>query len=147
MKVMFTTLGNFCYFRIFVLLLLYKILSSNLTFRIRQILRYFWKKFRTLWKIFLIFLLIIFKLFISNQREKLYKMATLTFRVGDHIFFIWSLKNHMTFVWDFLSKIFGNILKIFKLIFLESPAKIIENATFYFFKICPCFFSTLLFIL
>jgi hypothetical protein len=32
--------------------------------------------------------------------------ATLTFRVGDHIFFICSLKNHMTFFWDFWSKIF-----------------------------------------
>ena len=45
-----------------------------------------------------------FKLFVSNQRKKFYKMAT--FRVEDHIFFICSLKNHMTFFGDYWSKIF-----------------------------------------
>jgi hypothetical protein len=35
-------------------------------------------------------------------------MATLTFRVGDLIFFICYLKNHITFFWDFRSKLFGN---------------------------------------
>jgi hypothetical protein len=82
-------------------------------------------------------------------------MATLTFRVGDHIFFICNLKNHMTWFGDFWSKIIGNILKIFliscsktfKLIFLESPAEIMKNATFYFFQICPRFVFSHLFIL
>ena len=31
---------------------------------------------------------IFFTVFVSNQRKKLFKMATLTFRVIDHIFFI-----------------------------------------------------------
>jgi hypothetical protein len=82
-------------------------------------------------------------------------MPTLTFRVGDHIFFICYSKNHMTWFCDFWSKIFGNILKIFliscskilKLIFLESPAENIDNAVFYFIQICPYFVSSLLFIL
>jgi hypothetical protein len=78
-------------------------------------------------------------------------MATLTFRVVDHIFFICYLKNHMTFFWDFWSKLFGNILKIsliscskiFKLIFLKSPAKNIAIAIFYFFSNIPsvCLFA------
>jgi hypothetical protein len=62
-------------------------------------------------------------------------MFTLTFREGVHIFFICYLKNYMTLFWDFWSKLFGNILKIFlisgskffKLIFLESSAENIEN--------------------
>jgi hypothetical protein len=82
-------------------------------------------------------------------------MATLTFRVGDHIFCIWYLENHMTWFCDFWSKIFGNILKIFliscskifKLIFLESPAENIKKANFYLIQICPRFVSSLLFIL
>jgi hypothetical protein len=71
-------------------------------------------------------------------------MATLTFRVGDHMFFTCNLKNHMTWFFDFWSKIIGNILKIFliscsqifKIILLESPAENIQNATFYFIQIC-----------
>jgi hypothetical protein len=57
-------------------------------------------------------------------------------------------------LWFSVKKI-GNILKIFvisctkifKLIFLESPAESIENLTFYFIQICPRFVSPLLFIL
>jgi hypothetical protein len=56
--------------------------------------------------------------------------------------------------WDFWSKLFGNILKIFliscsnlKLIFLESSAENIENAHLNFNQICPRFVSSLLFIL
>ena len=87
---------------------------------------------------------IFFTVFVSNQRKKLFKMATLTFRVVDHIFFIWYLKNHTTFFWDFRSKLFGNILKIFliscskffKLIFLESLAENIRNAYFHYIKTC-----------
>jgi hypothetical protein len=30
----------------------------------------------------------VFTVFVSNQRKKLFKMATFTFRVGNHIFFI-----------------------------------------------------------
>ena len=43
-----------------------------------------------------------FSIFVSNQRKKLSKMATFTFRllVGDHIFFICSLKNHMKNMWS-----------------------------------------------
>jgi hypothetical protein len=37
--------------------------------------------------------------------------------------------------------------KFFKLIFLLSPAKNIENATIYFIQICPRFVSSLLFLL
>jgi hypothetical protein len=47
---------------------------------------------------------------VSNQRKQFFKMAT--FRLGD-IFFICYLKDHLTFFWDFRSKLFGNILKIF----------------------------------
>ena len=72
---------------------------------------------------------------------------TLTFHVGDQIFFICYLKNHMTWFCDFWSKIFGNILKIFlifcskifKLIFLVSSVKNIENATIYFIQICTIY--------
>jgi hypothetical protein len=69
-------------------------------------------------------------------------MATLFFCVVDHIFFICYLNNQMTWFCDFWSKIIGNILKIFlifKLIFLESSAENIQNATFYFIQICPRF--------
>ena len=70
----------------------------------------------------------------------LYKMVTFTFRLGDHIFFICSLKNHMTWFSDFWSKIIRNILKIFliscskifKLIFLESLAENIGNGYFHY---------------
>jgi hypothetical protein len=70
-------------------------------------------------------------------------MATLTFRVGDHIFLICYLINHMIFFWDFRSKLFGNILKIdaiscskfFKLIFLKSLAENIGNEYFNYIKI------------
>jgi hypothetical protein len=58
-------------------------------------------------------------------------MANFTFRESDHIFFTCYFKNHMTFFCDFWSKIIEYILKIF-LIFLESSAKNIENANFYF---------------
>jgi hypothetical protein len=93
--------------------------------------------------------------FFSNQRKTLFKMATLTFCVGDHIFLICYSKNHMSWFCDFWSKIFGNITKIFliscskifKLIFLESPAENIKNATFYLIQICPRFVSLPLFIL
>ena len=82
--------------------------------------------------------------------RKVHKIATLTFRVGDHIFSSCSLKNHMTFFWDFWSKLFGNILKIFliscskffKLIFLNSPAKKKGMPFFYFVLIFPRFFSS-----
>jgi hypothetical protein len=53
----------------------------------------------------------------------------------------------MTSLCDFWSKIIGNILKIFKLIFQESLAENIEDATFSFIQICPSFVSSLLFIL
>ena len=119
-------------------------------------LRKFWVRiklfeFDKLWEIFekssehyqknaLFCVQIFFALFVSNQRKKLFNMATLTFRVGDHIFFICYLKNHMTLFWDFWSKLFGNILKIFlisgskffKLIFLESLAENIRNAYFHY---------------
>jgi hypothetical protein len=75
-------------------------------------LKKIWKKFRTLCKNAL-FLYKFFSSFVSNQRKTLLKMATSTFRVGDHIFFICYLKNHMTWICDFWSKMFGNILKIF----------------------------------
>jgi hypothetical protein len=78
-------------------------------------------------------------------------MATLTFRVGDHIFFICYLKNHLTWFGDFWSKIIEIISKIFliscsktfKFIFLELPAEIIKNAIFYFFSNMSwfCFFA------
>jgi hypothetical protein len=79
-------------------------------------------------------------------------MATLTFRVGDHIIFICYLKNHMIWFCDFRSKLIGNILKIFlissskicKLVFLESSAENIENATFYYLysnMFLFCFFA------
>jgi hypothetical protein len=65
-------------------------------------------------------------------------MVTLTFRVlvvGDQIFLICSLKNHMTFFLAFL-------VKILELNFLESPAENIENATFIFSKMSFfCFFA------
>jgi hypothetical protein len=48
-----------------------------------------------------------------KSTKKLFKMATFTFCLGDHIFFICYLKNHPTFFWDFRSKLLGNILKIF----------------------------------
>ena len=65
------------------------------------------------------------------------------------------LKNHMTFFWDFRSKLFGNILKIFpiscskffKLIFLGSLADNIGNGYFHYIKICLHFVSSLLLIL
>jgi hypothetical protein len=67
-------------------------------------------------------------------------MATLTFRLGDQIFFICSLKNYMTRLSDFWSKIIKNILKkfliycskIFKLIFLESLAENIGYGHFHY---------------
>jgi hypothetical protein len=67
-------------------------------------------------------------------------MATFTFRVGDDIFIICSLKDHMTRFLDFWSK-------ILQLIILESPAEIIENTTFNLFQLCPRFVSSRLFIL
>jgi hypothetical protein len=67
-------------------------------------------------------------------------MATLTFRLDELILFICFLKNHMTWLSDFWSKIIRNILKIFfiysskifKLIFLESLAENIENGYFHY---------------
>ena len=62
--------------------------------------------------------------------------------------------NFLTCFCDFWLKIIKNIskifliscFKIFKLIFLESSAENIENATFHFIQICPCFVSSLLFV-
>jgi hypothetical protein len=107
---MFHNLSNFCYFLIFILLLFLENFEFEFNFSNSS---NFEKFLKTIMKIFLIFCSKLFKLFFSNQREKLLRMATLTFRVGDHIFFICSLKNHMTFFCDFWWKIFGNILKIF----------------------------------
>jgi hypothetical protein len=98
---------------------------------------------------------IFFSIFVSNQRRTLFKMATLTFRLSDHIFFICYLQNHMTWFCDFWSKIIGNILKflliscskIFKLSFLESQAENMGIATYHFIQICPRFVSSILFIL
>jgi hypothetical protein len=103
----------------------------------------------------LIFCSNFFSIFVSNQRKTLFKMVTFTFRVGDHIFFIFYLKNHITWFCDFWSKIIWNISKIcliscskiFKLIFLESSAENIAYDTSYFIQICPLFVSLLLFIL
>ena len=96
-----------------------------------------------------------FQYLFQINKKKLLKMATLTFRVGDHIFFIWYFKKHMTFFWDYRSKVFGNILKIFlisgskifKLVFMESLAENIRNSYFQYIQICPRFVSLLLFIL
>jgi hypothetical protein len=63
-------------------------------------------------------------------------VVTLTFRVGDHIFFICSLKNQMTCFCDFDQNYF-EILLIY----------ISKNAIFYLFHICPRFVSLLSFIL
>jgi hypothetical protein len=97
----------------------------------------------------------IFFQYLFQINEQYFSIATLAFRVSKQIFLMCYLKNHMTEFCDFWSKIFGNILKIFviscskifKLIFLESPAENIENAAFYFIQICPCFVSSILFIL
>jgi hypothetical protein len=118
-------------------------------------MRNFWKKFRTLWKNALFCVQIFIALFVSNQRKKIFNMATFTFRVGDYIFFICYLKNHMTLFWDFWSKLFGNIWKIFlisgskffKLIFLEFSAENIRNAYFHYIQTCLRFVFSLLFIL
>jgi hypothetical protein len=92
------------------------------------------------------FIQIIFSLFVSNQRKTIFKMAT--FRVGGNIFFIFSLKNHMTWFCDFWSKIFENILKIFsflvqkfsKLFFWNKRRKILRMQFFIFSKMSSfCF--------
>jgi hypothetical protein len=92
-----------------------------------------------------------FSLSFSNYRKTLFKMATLTFCVGDQIFFICYLKNHMTFFGDFGSKLFGNILKIFLICcsnnFFWNHRINIPNASFYLFQVYPRFVSLLLFIL
>jgi hypothetical protein len=96
-----------------------------------------------------------FQYLFQINEKKLYKMATLTFRLGDHIYFICSLKNHMTWFSDFWSKIIRNISKnfliscskILKLIFLESLNENMKNTTFYFIQICPRFLSSPWFIL
>ena len=118
-------------------------------------MRNFWKKFRTLSKKCLILCSNIFCIICFKSTKKLFDMATLTFHVSDHIFFICYLKNHMTLFWGFWSKLFGNILKIFlipgskffKPIFLESSVENFENGYFIFNQICPRFVSSLLFIL
>jgi hypothetical protein len=112
----------------------------------------FLKKVSHIIKKALFFVRIIFSIFVSNQQNTLFKMVTLNFCIGDHIFFMCSSKNHMTWFCDFWSKIFGNILnnscsKNFELIFLESSAVNFTNSTFYFIQIRPCFVSLLLFIL
>jgi hypothetical protein len=105
-------------------------------------MRNFKKKSEHYLKNALFFVQIFFSVYFSNQRKTFFKMAKMA-------------TNHMTFFWDFWSKLFGNILKIFliscsklfELIFLKSPAKNMANATFYFFQICLRFVSSLLFIL
>jgi hypothetical protein len=70
--------------------------------------------------------------YFSFKRKKLFKMVTLTFRVGDQILFIFYLKNHMTFFLDLQSKLFGNLLKIFLiscLKFFWNPKLIILGMT------------------
>jgi hypothetical protein len=113
-----------------------KILSSNLMFRIREIMD---KSSKHNEKMPYFSIKFFFSIFVSNQREKLYKMATLTFRLADHIFFIFTLKNYMTWLSDFWSKIIRNIFKICliswskisKLIILESLAENIRNGYFH----------------
>ena len=66
-------------------------------------------------------------------------MAPLTFRLGDHIFFICSLKNNMTWFGDFWSKIIRNILKILSFLvqtnffgILKAKAENIGNGYFHY---------------
>ena len=95
----------------------------------------FWIKVPNIMKKCLIFRSNFFFNICFKSTKKLYKMATLTFPLGDQIFFICSLKNHMKWFSDFWSKIIRNIskiflistLKIFKLIFLKSLAENIGN--------------------
>jgi hypothetical protein len=70
-------------------------------------------------------------------------MATLTFWVGDHIFFICFLGFLVENIWKYFEN-FPHFL--FKLTFLKSPAKNIANSTFYLFQICPRFVSSIWFI-
>jgi hypothetical protein len=154
-KVMFHTTGNFCDHRINVSLLFKKNFEFELNFSNSTNYEKFLKKVPNIIKNALFFLQIFVTVFFSNQRKKLFKMATLTFCEDDHIFFICYLKNHMTFLLDFRSKLFGNILKIFlissskifKLIFMESMAENIGNAYFYYIQIYPRFVSLLLYVL
>jgi hypothetical protein len=95
-------------------------LSSNWTFRISQIMRNFWKV-QSIIKITLFFHQIFFTVYVSNQRKKLFKMTTLTFRVGDHIFFIWYLKIMCHFIgifgrnyWKYLENFPHFLFKNFK---------------------------------
>ena len=104
--------GYFFDYKIFELFLFQKILSSNLIFRIRQIIRNCEKRYEHNKKSFM-FCSNFFSLFVSNQRKTLFKMAFFNFsRRWPHIFISY-LKNHMTFFWDIWSKLFGNIFKIF----------------------------------
>jgi hypothetical protein len=106
-KLMFHTPGNFCNYRIFELLLFKKI-------RVR--IKLF--EFDKLWEIFentsehykkmAYFFSNFYHSICFKSTKKILQMATWTFCVGDHIFFICYLKNHMTFFWDFGSKLFGN---------------------------------------
>jgi hypothetical protein len=92
---------------------------------------------------------------VLNQRMKLYKIFTFTFRPDDLIFFICSLKNYMTWLIDFWSKIIKNILKIFLIysskIFKTNLFGILSwkywNGYVFYIKICFRFVSSLLFIL
>ena len=105
-------------------------------------MRNFWKSSEHYQKNALFLFKYFFSLFVSNQRKTLFKIATLTFCVGDHIFFLCYLKNHMTFFWDFWLKLFENILKIFfiscskifKLIFCNHRLKILRLPPFILFK-------------
>jgi hypothetical protein len=72
-------------------------------------------------------------------------MATLTFPLGDLIFFVCSFKNHMTCLSDFWSKIIKNILKIFH-ISCSTISKLLPSY-FQYIQICLRFVSSLLFIL
>jgi hypothetical protein len=154
-KVIFHNPGNFCNYRIFELLLFKKNFKFELNFSDSTNYEKFLKTLPNIMKKWLIFTSNFFTVCVLNQRKKHFKTATLTFRVGDHIFCICYLKNHMTCFWDFRSKLFGNISKIFpiscskffKLIFLKSSAKNIGNGYFHLIQICLRFVSLLLFIL
>ena len=50
-----------------------------------------------------------FQYFFQINKKTLFKMATSTFRVSDHIFFICYLKHHINWFCDFWSKLIGYI--------------------------------------
>ena len=88
--------------------------------------------------------LIFFSLFVSNQHKTLFKMATLTFRFGDQIYFVCSLKNHMTRFFDVYSKLFWSILKkCLSYLFSNKQLKILWMPPFTKFKYVLVFVSLL----